>query len=273
MVPFNFKQNSLGKIHEKTKRRRDAFNKIVVSVILLFLIALFLPFIFRGYNYFILLGIALSIWFFFYVKYYNIGYENILTGKERTLFNLYYALDNLNEYIGNRNPKKFKKCLKYILCSKNSLNRAYFDVFGTKWEEDTNLFFGEVVLYFEVGILSKVKMDTSDSLLWQLQSTLLAIFGAIEKDNYSEAKAQLKKINEKHKVKKRNILDIYKVDKSMIVNVFFASVLITITFFAYWGYTKFVNTIFSLETGVILAFGMSAALYYGMVLFREVRKR
>ena len=172
-----------------------------------------------------------------------------------------------------KNRKDEKACLRYITLAKNRLSFLSFNEFGSAWEVEANSFFEELVLYFEIEIIPKFKMGMSDRDIGMLHQSIQNIFNAIYTDDYSEAKDEIKKVNDVYKKKKKSFFERHKIDRNRIIEVFSAIILIVFAFFSYWGFTMFKGIQFSIETSAVLAFGIPAALYYSMKFFREVRKK
>lgn len=272
-----FKTTSLGSINEKNKEKSKTIRNAILSIILFIVIyMLSVRFLLQRLN-LMLIVVLLVVTFIIWVVYWTRTLSKIenffLTNKEKTLLHLYYAIDYLMKYKQNRDTTDFKISYRRLSDAIRTFSGLYFNTFGTKWELDANSFFDEVKLYLDIEILPKLKMSATEEKLGELIEQLEKIFSAFYSDNYELLKKELKEINAKYQKQHRSFWEKLRIDNKAVVGIFVACILIILTFLAYWGVSKWFKIEFSAVGGATISLMITAAIYYGIKIVREVKRK
>ncbi len=272
---LEFKKNSLGDINQK----KEDWDKWILTIgiasllfSILFVILTHYARLFKDYWiwFFVAIIIISIIWVICLIKFIQKANLLELKNKERILLYLCNTLESLEEYKKNKKPKLFNKSVDYLNKTANTLSRIYFNSFGYTWEDETNSFFEELVLFIRIEMLPKLKMNATDEKLDELYSQIEKIFNAFYQEDHASLKKELKQINDSYRKQKRSFFEKYKIDKRIVLALFFAITLIVLSFFAYWGLSKWLLFEFSIAIGIGISLGITAAIYYGIKIYKEV---
>jgi len=271
----HFRDNLLSNI---TKKKID-FKKNLVKLIAFLILMGFSGVLAGVFNKLIGLWIIPILIFYlailipFFVKYLNKFYNYSPSTKENLMYHLYQCLIYLKKYIKDKDIKDYHQSKKQLNHSRRNLENISFEVFGTEWEKTADSFIEDLILYFDVEIIPKLRVNAENVLLEELYGKLKEILETIIKDQFELKilKEFRKKFTEENETMRERILKF--IQQSKFVKIFFSVTIMVISYFVIWGISILGNYEINAFLMIGISVAMPAAINYGILIFDKLFKR
>ncbi len=272
-----FKQDLLGNINKKKESRRKNKKYFVVSLVIVICLMIGSTYLKNlpkiGFPIIILFLFFGELIFLFFISGKML--KNTLTQKENLLYILYNGLLHLEKFSIDQNPKDYNKSKKFINSFRNNLFDISFNIFGTEWEKDANKFIEEIVLYLDVNIIPKIRINSKKQLLESIYNKLQKIFKSIMSEELKVVDDDISEVNKAFKKDKKSFREKFKnaVQESTIVKIFISLIIIILTFFLVWGVFILREIEINFSAIILISLAAPAAIYYGVAILDKLIKK